>query len=140
MVSPAISGFVFKRRNKISNAKINKNAEIGSPWRAPLPSIKYFVILPPLMTRDSRSFRSFYSGRQNSWVTIKKMRSWNFNKGSASPSITHIQFVLMTNSMCIYCSQGSRFKLRKTCYWFWSAKEKTIWARANVYCIHYGKR
>ena len=44
------------RRNKISNAKINKNAEIGSHWRAPLPSIKYFVVLRPLMTHDFWSF------------------------------------------------------------------------------------
>ena len=31
MISPAMSGFIFIRGNKISNAKINKNAEIGSP-------------------------------------------------------------------------------------------------------------
>ena len=30
-LSVAMSGFVFIRGDKISNAKINKNAEIGSP-------------------------------------------------------------------------------------------------------------
>ena len=47
------SEFVFMRRNKISKAKINKNAEIGLPRRAPLLSIKYFVVLSPLMTHNS---------------------------------------------------------------------------------------
>ena len=38
IVSPAISGFVFMRRNNISNNEINKNAEICSSWWAPQPS------------------------------------------------------------------------------------------------------
>ena len=49
----SISGFNFIRRNKISKAKINKKAEIESPWQAPLLSEKYSVVLPPLITKDS---------------------------------------------------------------------------------------
>ena len=30
IISPMISGFVFIKRNKISNAKVNKNTKIGS--------------------------------------------------------------------------------------------------------------
>ena len=37
---------------KISKAKISKKAEIGSPLQAPLPSEKYFEVLPPFITND----------------------------------------------------------------------------------------
>ena len=50
---PAISDFVLIRKNKISNDKINKNADIGSIWRARLTSRTYFVVLSPPLTQDS---------------------------------------------------------------------------------------
>ena len=36
----SISGYGLTRRNKISKAKMNKKAEIGSPRPAPFPSEK----------------------------------------------------------------------------------------------------
>ena len=35
---------------------MNKKAELGSPCPAPLFSLKYFVVIPPLMTHDSWMF------------------------------------------------------------------------------------
>ena len=41
-------GFQFCKNKYISKAKINKKAEIGSPWQVPLPSEKYFLVVPPV--------------------------------------------------------------------------------------------
>ena len=55
------------RRKRISNAKMNKWAEIESPWRAPLFSLKYFVVVPPLMTHDSWFFKM---------ISIHEIKFW----------------------------------------------------------------
>ena len=55
IVIPSISGFDFIRVNNISKAKI------GSPWRAPLPSGKYFVVAPPLITQGSWSLSKIFT-------------------------------------------------------------------------------
>ena len=31
---------------------MKRYAETGSPWRAPLSSLKYWVVVPPFMTHD----------------------------------------------------------------------------------------
>ena len=52
-----ISQFVFKSRNDISNAKINKNVDFGLPWRASLLSITYLMVFLLLMAQDSWLFK-----------------------------------------------------------------------------------
>ena len=48
--------FVFRSRNNISNIKIIKKVDIGTPWPALLSSRKYIVLFSPLMTLDFWSF------------------------------------------------------------------------------------
>lgn len=45
------------RRNRISTVKRNKYAEIESPWRAPLLSVKYYLVIPQLMTHNFWFFK-----------------------------------------------------------------------------------
>ena len=54
-----ISSFI--RRNKISKTKTNEKAETESPWRAPLLSEKYFLVVSPLITHDSWSLGKVYT-------------------------------------------------------------------------------
>ena len=63
LTHPFIQGFSLIRRNIISSAKMNRNAEIRFPWRGPLLSLKYFVFILPSMTHDSNCSKSFLSTR-----------------------------------------------------------------------------
>ena len=42
-----------KYKKDISKTSINKYAEMGSPWQAPLSNLKDFAVFPPLMMQDS---------------------------------------------------------------------------------------
>ena len=44
------------RKNKISNVNMNRYAEIGSPWQAPLSKLKYCVVVPSLVKHETSSF------------------------------------------------------------------------------------
>ena len=48
---------MFNIFETISKTDIKKYAEIGSPSRAPLSNLKYFVVFPPLMIQDSWLFK-----------------------------------------------------------------------------------
>ena len=60
-VIPSMLSFDFIRINNISKAKINNKFEVGSTWRASLPSEKYFVVVPPLIKQDSWSFGKIFT-------------------------------------------------------------------------------
>ena len=48
--------FVLIIMKNISKARIKRYADIGSPWWAPLSSLKYLVVCPPFITHDSWLF------------------------------------------------------------------------------------
>ena len=48
---PLTLGLFLTNIKNISKTSINKYADIGSPCRAPLSNLKYFVF-PPLMMQD----------------------------------------------------------------------------------------
>ena len=84
--------FYFIRINNISRAKINKKAHLGSPWRAPLLSEKYFLVVPPLLTQHIRSLSKIFIHKTKflpkpyfSRVKIKK--SWSNETNAFSISI-----------------------------------------------------
>ena len=87
-----ISGFDFIRINNISKAKINKKAEIESPWWAPLPSEKYFVVVPPLITQDSWSLSKIFTHKieflpKPYFSRVKIKKSWSNESNAFSISI-----------------------------------------------------
>ena len=49
---PLTLGLFLTNINNISKTSINKYADIGSPCRASLSNLKYFVVFPPLMMQD----------------------------------------------------------------------------------------
>ena len=53
MFKPLTLGLFLTNIENISKTSINKYADIGSPCRAPLSNLKYFVVFPPLMMQDS---------------------------------------------------------------------------------------
>ena len=46
----------FSYAEKISNPRTKRYADIGSPWRASLSRLKYFVVCPPFITHYSWFF------------------------------------------------------------------------------------
>ena len=50
---PLIFLFYLMKIKAISRTRIHKKAEIGSPFLVPFPSLKYFVVVPPLIVQDS---------------------------------------------------------------------------------------
>ena len=52
--------FVFRSGKNISNIKIIKKADIGTPWPAPLSSRKYVVLFSPLMALDFWCFEKIF--------------------------------------------------------------------------------
>ena len=53
MFKPSTLGLFLTNINDISKASINTYADIGSPCRAPLSNLKYFIVFLPLMMQDS---------------------------------------------------------------------------------------
>ena len=56
---PLIFLFDLITQNTVSNTRINKYAEIVSPWRVPFLSLKYWSVIPPLIIQDSWLFNKF---------------------------------------------------------------------------------
>ena len=44
---------IFNKCKTISKTSISKYTEIGSPCRAPLSNLRYFLVFSPLMMQDS---------------------------------------------------------------------------------------
>ena len=53
MFKPSTLGLFLTNIKDISKTSINKYADIGSPCRAPLSNLKYFIVFLPLMMQDS---------------------------------------------------------------------------------------
>ena len=51
-----MSGFTIIKEKTTSKARINRYAEIGSPYQVTLSNLKYGVVLQPLITHDSEIF------------------------------------------------------------------------------------
>ena len=56
-----ISLFCLIKLNTILRTRINKQADIGSPWCVPLSNLKYFVVNPPFMMHDSWLFNRVFT-------------------------------------------------------------------------------
>ena len=113
------------RRNKISNDKLNKNAEIGSPWLASRSSINYFVVLLPLMTHDSWSFSKIITHKIKFWpkpyfykVEIRKL--WSIESKAFPMSI-----VTKKPSICLISVIS--ISLKELWYYFWVYIQQGNW-------------
>ena len=60
-VRPCIPLFCLIKLNTISRTRINKKADIGSPWRVTLSNLKYFIVNPPFIMHDSGYLIGFSS-------------------------------------------------------------------------------
>ena len=56
MFKPLTLGLFFTNIKNISKTSVNEYPDIGSPCRASLSNLKYFVVFPPLMMQDSYLF------------------------------------------------------------------------------------
>ena len=53
---PLMSGFALIKEKTTSKARIKRYADIGFPCLVPLSNVKHGVVLPPLITHDSKFF------------------------------------------------------------------------------------
>ena len=86
-----ISSFI--RRNKISKPKTNEKVETESPWRAPLLSEKYFLVVSPLITHDSWSLGKVYTHKIKSlqkpyFSSVEIRKLWSNESNAFWMSIT----------------------------------------------------
>ena len=77
-------GIVFCSKKWISNVKMNRYAEIGSPWWAPFSRLKDFVVKPPLSTHDSCLYNNILiqSVKFSQNPTFFKEILWNYDSVS----------------------------------------------------------
>ena len=83
---------------------------------------------------ELKAMRSFYQGRQNSWVAIEKYEAQiPIKKGSASPSIKNNKFPLMLAwPSTVHKVKG--LHLQQGIIDFDLQKQKIISAMVNIYC------
>ena len=59
MFKPLTLGLFLTNVKNISKTSISKYADIGSPCRAPLSNLKYFVAFSPIIMEDFDFLKSF---------------------------------------------------------------------------------
>ena len=79
--------------------------------------------------------KSFYLGRQNSWLAIEKCETEiPIKKGLASPIIKQTQFFLtLTCASTVHKVKG--FSLEQGIVDFDLGKQRSFWPTPNIHCI-----
>ena len=105
-VSLCISLFCLIKLNTILRPRINKSADIESPWGMLLSNLKCFVVIPAFTMHDSwlfnRAFIYLMNVLPNPYLFQTKLKNWWLTESKAfwMSTVTNIPFNIRTSVLC----------------------------------------